>query len=1213
LAPAAGRGGNSSARRLAEHLAKVNNLVYFYSVSKNQEQKSAARKSVDSAKRNSKRLKRVYKAVKRTVKLLIKAFRAVVRSARRVAYIAGTIGAPIWIFLAAMVLFIVMLVVIINLGEKASGFQGIDQEELREIIAQADDSGVKEEIDEQLGDSVIVALDCSTFPPDQRQPGINCLEGLIEEYEKGKGNKSPVPERANYMVPVWKAAAKRYQVPWIALAAINGARSNFGLKNCQNNSTGSGVYQLRDAAWENFAFDGGSTPMEPAGTNCYKVKNPKELNQQERKNANNNAPVNGSSDSEERIDFIKTPAIKSLPEDFRSGPSSTADIYDPVDAAFTQARILARNGGFKTKNWDKYTGSGPGECSTKESVDGQVWYHQPEAGALDAGGPGAKYGYNKKLKIPSRALKVAAKYRSNRGKWRPRSSLGAPSMPKKDIVYLLRTAWQAFGVRGAELNRNVTLNYAQVGLESGGSPQLIQVCGGYVDINCAQNNPARGMMQFIPGTFKSWKVDGFNDIYNPLDNILAAVNAQVNSRMSILDGGSGWGPGAGSNPYTTGGKSKNVAPADSSGKKGPAKSLPYKGKKQTDRLSKAVAYSSPGGSYTDCYVAVVHRWYRAIKKNPPEENVIISGPLRQRIVKIAQAEHKKGVAESGGDNVPRYTKSGKIAPYNISDLWCQSFAAWVWYQAGFKQIAKVPGMTTSSGLALPSYTGTVSAAASAKQYGMTFKTKNPLPGDFIFWGVGHVEIVEKVKNGRVISTIGGNTSNAVTRVSPPSSGYTHFVSPPAKAGKSAYKFASGGKKSGKDPEKKFMKLAEKYNLQVGLAVNRQGYSTLYGNQQLVKSWSTIFVPLAVVLIRQRGGYQNLSASQRRAVRAAVRRSDGAAAAALFDAIDNNENKVYKKMNALFRSLDDITTINRQSAGRPIEKLSTTTWSLRGANRFFSALAQGKLLNKRSTKALLRDMSQVTGKQQWGFGRRGAGYKMIKGGWAQRAEYQNRFLIRQSVIINKKTVVSLAITPTQARSQQALNENMSELAKWVKKNLKDIPRGNKDSKLMSISGNRSGNRSFPANGTINGRGLTVKGSPANAKQRRVAYQIITESLKYNPPRKALYAILQGATVESVMGTRGMNTPVDLDSIGILQGRQMYHSKKNLQSIPYNVRIFMTKSYTGRGGAIKYVKQNPGLSSGIIAADNLGPASRYRYRYDLYRKEAEKWVKAFYNQR
>lgn len=142
---------------------------------------------------------------------------------------------------------------------------------------------------------------------------------------------------------------------------------------------------------------------------------------------------------------------------------------------------------------------------------------------------------------------------------------------------------------------------------------------------------------------------------------------------------------------------------------------------------------------------------------------------------------------------------------------------------------------------------------------------------------------------------------------------------------------------------------------------------------------------------------------------------------------------------------------------------------------------------------------------------------------------------------------------------------------------------------------------------NATGLTVKGAAANATQKQVADEIIRAALTYNPPRRALLALLCAATHESVMGTLGMNTPVDHDSIGILQGRLMYNSREDLQSIPYNVKRFFTEPWTGtsEGGAIR--QANAGRSIADICTSIQGNATGDVYTQ--WKSEAEKWVDAY----
>jgi len=114
----------------------------------------------------------------------------------------------------------------------------------------------------------------------------------------------------------------------------------------------------------------------------------------------------------------------------------------------------------------------------------------------------------------------------------------------------LLASWKAFGATDAQATNWTTLNQKQIMRESSNCPNILQGIIG--DVN--DNNPAGGLFQFITGTFNTWMVKGHDNRFNPLSNILAAVNAQVNAACitktkRILDGSSGWGPQGGTNPY----------------------------------------------------------------------------------------------------------------------------------------------------------------------------------------------------------------------------------------------------------------------------------------------------------------------------------------------------------------------------------------------------------------------------------------------------------------------------------------------------------------------------------------------------------------------------------------------------------------------------------------------------------------------------------------
>jgi hypothetical protein len=55
--------------------------------------------------------------------------------------------------------------------------------------------------------------------------------------------------------------------------------------------------------------------------------------------------------------------------------------------------------------------------------------------------------------------------------------------------------------------------------ESGGNPNAINNW----DSNAAKGTPSKGLMQTIDPTFNAYKLAGYNDIFNPVDNIIAGV------------------------------------------------------------------------------------------------------------------------------------------------------------------------------------------------------------------------------------------------------------------------------------------------------------------------------------------------------------------------------------------------------------------------------------------------------------------------------------------------------------------------------------------------------------------------------------------------------------------------------------------------------------------------------------------------------------------
>src|SRR5699024_9945026 len=73
-------------------------------------------------------------------------------------------------------------------------------------------------------------------------------------------------------------------------------------------------------------------------------------------------------------------------------------------------------------------------------------------------------------------------------------------------------------LKGNDLNNIIGL----INAESGGNAGAVQ--NGVNDINSQQGNPAQGLLQYIPQTFKKYAVKGHGNIKNGYDQLLAFFN-----------------------------------------------------------------------------------------------------------------------------------------------------------------------------------------------------------------------------------------------------------------------------------------------------------------------------------------------------------------------------------------------------------------------------------------------------------------------------------------------------------------------------------------------------------------------------------------------------------------------------------------------------------------------------------------------------------------
>lgn len=118
--------------------------------------------------------------------------------------------------------------------------------------------------------------------------------------------------------------------------------------------------------------------------------------------------------------------------------------------------------------------------------------------------------------------------------------------PSAGVEQWRALAKKALQMTGQYTEANLNRLLMQMQTESGGNPNAINNW----DINAKNGTPSKGLMQVIDPTFQAYKMPGYNNIWDPLSNMLASIRYTLSRYGSLARGWQGHGYAEGIGTFT---------------------------------------------------------------------------------------------------------------------------------------------------------------------------------------------------------------------------------------------------------------------------------------------------------------------------------------------------------------------------------------------------------------------------------------------------------------------------------------------------------------------------------------------------------------------------------------------------------------------------------------------------------------------------------------
>ncbi len=141
-----------------------------------------------------------------------------------------------------------------------------------------------------------------------------------------------------------------------------------------------------------------------------------------------------------------------------------------------------------------------------------------------------------------------------------------------------------------------------------------------------------------------------------------------------------------------------------------------------------------------------------------------------------------------------------------------------------------------------------------------------------------------------------------------------------------------------------------------------------------------------------------------------------------------------------------------------------------------------------------------------------------------------------------------------------------------------------------------------------KSVTVKGVPATRRQKDILDQAVTIGEDLNAPSRAVIACVAALITESKASNLAGG---DSTSTGPLQllAKTAKNMRVNARDVPAVIRLFYTKGYWGKGGAIELARKNPTMGIHMIAQNVQGSGTSDGSNYKAWVDEAKSIVRAF----